>query len=86
MWNFLVKLRKRGGLKVEDVLTASQVAALLQVHLRTVYKLTRRGSIPGIKFGGGWRFSKAKILKMVAGDGGKDSRDLVSSPERKGLE
>lgn len=32
--------------KVEEIITASQVANLLQIHLRTVYKLARRGSIP----------------------------------------
>ena len=51
-----------------EILTASQVADLLQVHLRTVYKLVRQGSIPGRKFGGGWRFSKDEILRMIAGD------------------
>ena len=58
---------------MEEILTASQVAALLQVHLRTVYNLARRGQIPAIKFGGGWRFSKNAILKMVARDGGAPS-------------
>lgn len=51
---------------MEQILTASQVAELLQVHLRTVYKLARRGLIPGRKFGGGWRFSKEEILKMIS--------------------
>lgn len=51
---------------MEDILTASQVAALLKVHLRTVYKLVRKGSIPGRKFGGGWRFSKNEILKLIS--------------------
>jgi excisionase family DNA binding protein len=52
--------------EVEDILTASQVAVLLKVHLRTVYKLVRKGTIPGRKFGGGWRFSKNEILKMIS--------------------
>lgn len=51
---------------MEQILTASQVAELLQVHLRTIYKLARRGLIPGRKFGGGWRFSKEEILKMIS--------------------
>lgn len=51
---------------MEQILTASQVADLLQVHLRTVYKLARKGLIPGRKFGGGWRFSKEEILKMIS--------------------
>jgi excisionase family DNA binding protein len=56
---------------VKEILTASQVAALLQVHLRTVYKLAQQGTIPGRKFGGGWRFSKSEILKMVTRNEGK---------------
>ena len=51
---------------MEQILTASQVADLLQVHVRTVYKLARKGLIPGRKFGGGWRFSKEEILKMIS--------------------
>jgi excisionase family DNA binding protein len=51
---------------VEQILTASQVSELLQVHLRTVYKLARKGLIPGRKFGGGWRFSKEEIMKMIS--------------------
>ena len=61
--------------KVEEIITASQVANLLQMHLRTVYKLVRRGSIPGRKFGGGWRFSKNEILKMAGSNGEKSSTD-----------
>lgn len=60
---------------MEEILTAPQVAALLKVHLRTVYKLARKGTIPGRKFGGGWRFSKDGILKMVARNEGGDLRD-----------
>ena len=60
---------------MEELLTASQVADLLQVHLRTVYKLVRQGSIPGRKFGGGWRFSKGEILRMLASEVQRDSGD-----------
>jgi len=50
----------------DEILTASQVASLLQVHPRTVYKLVKQGSIPGRKFGGGWRFRKSEILLMIS--------------------
>lgn len=60
---------------MEEILTASQVAALLKVHLRTVYTLARKGSIPARKFGGGWRFSKNAILKMVANYEERPSKD-----------
>ena len=51
---------------MEEILTASQVASLLQVHSRTVYNFVKQGSIPGRKFGGGWRFSKGEIMQMIS--------------------
>ncbi len=56
---------------MEEIITAEQVASMLQVHVRTVYRLARRGAIPGRKLGGGWRFSKAVILQLLA----RDERD-----------
>ncbi|TMA09651.1 MAG: helix-turn-helix domain-containing protein [Deltaproteobacteria bacterium] len=57
---------------MEEILTAAQAAELLQIHPRTLYKLARKGSIPGRKLGGGWRFSKGEILKMVASSQERD--------------
>jgi excisionase family DNA binding protein len=54
---------------MDDILTASQVARLLQVHPRTVYKLVKQGALPGRKFGGGWRFSKSEIMLMISPQG-----------------
>ena len=66
---------------MEDILTASQVASLLQVHPRTVYKLVKQGSIPGRKFGGGWRFSKNEILLMISSQGTDRPPRFPSSDE-----
>jgi excisionase family DNA binding protein len=54
---------------MDEILTAGEVAELLQIHPRTVYKLVKEGSIPGRKFGGGWRFSRNEILAMVSPQG-----------------
>jgi excisionase family DNA binding protein len=54
---------------MDEVLTASQVAALLKIHPRTVYNLARKGSIPGRKLGGSWRFRRDAILKMIYSTG-----------------
>ncbi len=56
-------------METDEILTAQQVADLLQVHKRTVYKFARKGYIPSMKIGGGWRFSKAAIMKLVAAGG-----------------
>jgi excisionase family DNA binding protein len=52
-------------MQIDEIITANQVAGLLQIHPRTVYKLVKQGLLPGRKFGGGWRFSKSEILAMV---------------------
>ena len=51
---------------MEEILTAEQVANMLQVHVRTVYRLARQGGIPSRKLGGGWHFSKGRILQLLA--------------------
>jgi excisionase family DNA binding protein len=67
---------------MEEILTASQVASLLQVHPRTVYKLVKQGSIPGRKFGGGWRFSKGEIMQMISPQGPERSPQPQSTAEK----
>jgi excisionase family DNA binding protein len=39
-----------------DVLTAAEVASLLQMPVSTVYYLARRGVLPARRFGRTWRF------------------------------
>jgi len=59
---------------IDEILTASEVASLLHVHPRTVYKLVKQGSLPGRKFGGGWRFSRREIMQMIS------SRESAARP------
>lgn len=51
---------------VEDIITASQVAEILHIHVRTVYRLTEEGVIPGSRIGRSWRFNKKDILDLVS--------------------
>ena len=51
---------------MEDIITASQVADLLHIHVRTVYRLTEDGVIPGSRIGRSWRFNKKDILDLVS--------------------
>jgi excisionase family DNA binding protein len=64
---------------MEEIMTPSEVAALLKIHLKTVYKLAERGVIPGNRIGRSWRFSRNDVLELVSsksmgildnGDGG----------------
>lgn len=51
-----------------EVITPTQVAALLQIHVKTVYRLARQGVHPGRQIGRRWRFSKSEILGLVSGE------------------
>jgi excisionase family DNA binding protein len=51
---------------MEEIMTPSEVAALLKIHLKTVYKLAERGVIPGNRIGSSWRFSRSDVLELVS--------------------
>ena len=45
----------------DEILTISEVAALLKIAEKTVYVLAQRREVPGFKVGGQWRFSRTAI-------------------------
>ena len=49
----------------DEVLTMKEICDLLQVHKSTVYKLVRRGSIPGFRVGSDWRFRRDVIERWI---------------------
>ena len=62
---------------MEEFLTAQQTANLLQLHVKTIHKLARRGAIPGIKLGG-WRFSKALVYRMINPNGHSGDNPILN--------
>jgi excisionase family DNA binding protein len=55
-----------GELRMEEIMTPSEVANLLKIHLKTVYKLAEKGVIPGNRIGRSWRFSRSDVLELVS--------------------
>jgi len=49
----------------DEILTVKELSALLQAHPGTIYKMSRRGQIPGFRVGGDWRFRKDEILRWM---------------------
>lgn len=47
---------------MREFLTIEEVAAWLQIHPVTVYKLARRGKIPHIKIGRTYRFQRRALV------------------------
>jgi len=47
------------------VLTVKEVAALLRVDEKTVYRLAKKRALPGFKVAGAWRFKRADIESWI---------------------
>jgi len=45
----------------KEIVTVKGLAGYLQCHPSTVYRLVKRGDIPGFRLGGGWRFKIGDI-------------------------
>jgi excisionase family DNA binding protein len=50
-----------GGNDFEPLLNSHQAAALLQIHLKTLQKLARRGEIRATHVGKMWRFRASEL-------------------------
>ena len=53
------------SVQVDEIITPAQVARLLKIHVKTVYKLARKGVLAGSRIGRSWRFSKNHILDLL---------------------
>jgi len=69
----------------ENILTIREVADLLKINEKTVYKLAAAAKIPGMKVGGSWRFDRATITlwlknQTAADIAANDGADVASEP------
>jgi len=51
----------------EPFLTLRDVAHLLKISERSVYRLAQRAEVPAFKVGGSWRFRREDIDTWIAG-------------------
>ena len=49
----------------DEVMTASEVAELLQLPVSTVYYLARRGELPARRLGRTWRFLRPRLEELL---------------------
>lgn len=50
---------------MNDIINLQELKNYLQLHEMTVYRLAKRGIIPGFKVGNHWRFKKSIIEKWI---------------------
>lgn len=71
---------------MHEVMTPDEVAALLKIHVKTVYRLARQGVLPGRQIGRHWRFSRAEVLALVSRHpDGLDGKPSGAAPARRPL-
>jgi excisionase family DNA binding protein len=61
------------------LLTSFEVARLLRVHPKHVYRLLRAG-LPGLRVGGEWRFERARVLAWAEARGRKPGSSASAAP------
>lgn len=61
-------------------LTVKQIAELLAVNERTVYRMANSGELPGFQVSGSWRFMEADIHAWIE-DQKKRARDTTNNDE-----
>lgn len=49
-----------------DIMTVQEVAGFLKLSKITVYKLVKKGLIPGFRVGNSWRFRREDIVEVVS--------------------
>jgi excisionase family DNA binding protein len=52
-------------MQADLVMTVEDVAAYLQVHPSTLYRLLKSGAIPAFKIGSDWRFNRETIDRWI---------------------
>lgn len=68
-----------------DLLTAEQVAALLDCHVETVEVATRERRLPGLKLGRSWRYPQEALMQVLnaqalASMEAKPARPVLAQP------
>ena len=49
-----------------QIMTPREAAQYLGLHLVTIYRLIKKGELPGFKIGGQWRFKKDLLDAWIA--------------------
>lgn len=53
----------------QELLTPEEAAQYLRVNPQTIYRLLRRGRLPGAKIGHQWRIRKSDLDSFLRGQG-----------------
>lgn len=69
-----------GGSVLSELLTARQIAEVLQMRVSTVEEYARRGVLPSIKLGRHRRFVRSQVERLVL-----DQLEVQATPGRRSI-
>jgi excisionase family DNA binding protein len=61
-------------------MTVREVASYLNVDEKTIYRLAKRGDLPGFKVAGTWRFKKRDIDEWI-----ERQKSVATSPQSRDI-
>ena len=68
---------------IEPAMTVRDIAALLNVDEKTIYRLAQKGDLPGFKVSGSWRFQRPDLIAWI--DAQKQGIKAVRSSQKGAL-
>ncbi len=60
--------------KDTQIMTVEEVADFLKLSKITIYKLVKKGQLPGFRVGNSWRFRKETVLEIISQQTDTDSK------------
>ena len=60
--------------KDTQIMTVEEVADFLKLSKITIYKLVKKGQLPGFRVGNSWRFRKETVLEIISQQTDSDSK------------
>ena len=65
MGNLTTPIMDASRIEDDEILTVAQVSGFLKLHQRTIYKLVKKGIIPGRQVGKKWLFLRSEVIKFL---------------------
>ena len=68
---------------LEPAMTVRDIATVLNVDEKTIYRLAQKGDLPGFKVSGSWRFQRPDLLEWI--EAKKQGVKVIRSIQKDGV-
>ena len=65
---------------IEPAMTVRDIAVVLNVDEKTIYRLAQKGDLPGFKVSGSWRFQRPDLIAWI--DAQKQGAKAIRSVQK----